>query len=171
MSIRSFHRAKLGLVALTLAALPLAGCSAGMSSFGDNKLQIAELAATEKHTPQSARDKARAHFRNNDFGYSAAYYKKLVELDPNDPEGYVGLSASYDRLSRFELADRVYAAMYKITGGTAQYYNNLGYSHMLRGNLKKALVNFQKAEKLAPDSVVVANNIMLLSDAVTAAQA
>lgn len=162
---------RFGVVAAALATLPLAGCSAGSSSFGNNKLQIAELAPTEAHTPDTALIKARSHFRNNDFGYAAAYYKKLVEMEPKNPEGYIGLSASYDRLARFDLSDRVYSAMFKITGGTAQYYNNLGYSHMLRGNLKGAFTNFRHAERLAPDSVVVANNIMLLSDAVNAARA
>lgn len=171
MTIRSIKLIRFGFVAAALATLPLAGCSAGSSAFGNNKLQVAELEATENHTPDTALIKARSHFRNNDFGYSAAYYKKLVELDPKNPEGYIGLSASYDRLSRFELSDRVYAAMFKITGSTAQYHNNLGYSHMLRGNLKGALTNFREAERLAPDSVVVANNIMLLSDAVNGTHA
>ena len=48
---------------------------------------------------------------------------------------------------------------------TAQYYNNLGYSYMLRGNLTQALINFRKAKALAPDSPVVANNMQMLSNA------
>ena len=65
---------------------------------------------------------------------------------PKDPEGYVGLGASYDRLGRFDLSDRVYASLYALSGGTAQYYNNVGYSYMLRGNLTAALTNFRKAK-------------------------
>ena len=49
----------------------------------------------------------------------------------------MGLGASYDRLGRFDLSDRVYATLYPISGRTAQYYNNLGYSYMLRGNLRR----------------------------------
>ena len=56
-------------------------------------------------------------------------------------------------------------ALFQITGGTAQYYNNVGYSYMLRGNLTAALTNFRKAEKLDPDNVVVANNIQILATA------
>ena len=79
--------------------------------------------------------------------------------------GYVGLGASYDRLGRFDLSDRVYETLYAMTGPTAQYYNNVGYSYMLRGNLTAALTNFRKASKLAPDNAVIANNLQILSNA------
>lgn len=157
-----------GFVAITMAALPLGGCTManfGASAFGNNKLQVADLDNKASYTANSALIEARGHFRNNDFGYSAAYYKRVVELAPNDPKGYVGLGASYDRLKRYDLSDRVYASLYKLSGGTAQYYNNLGYSYMLRGNLKAALKNFRKAMTLDPENVVIGNNVQLLADA------
>ena len=158
-------------MAIAILATPLAGCSSlvGSSSFGNNRLDVADIKDIGDYTAARAMSEAQAHFRNNDFGYSAALYKRVGELSPNDQRGYVGLSASYDRLGRFDLSDRVYASLYKLSGGTAQYYNNLGYSYMLRGNLRDAMVNFRKAKSIAPDSVVVANNIQLLQR--TAAQA
>ena len=92
-------------------------------------------------------------------------------LDPKNAEGYVGLSASYDRLGRFDLSDRVYASLYGITGATAQYYNNVGYSYMLRGNVNAALGNFKKARTLDPENLVVANNIQILQNAAAANKA
>ena len=86
-------------------------------------------------------------------------------------EAYVGLSASYDRLGRFDLSDRVYASLYGITGGSAQYYNNVGYSYMLRGNVTAALTNFKKARALDPENIVVANNIQILQNAAAANRA
>jgi Flp pilus assembly protein TadD len=74
-------------------------------------------------------------------------------------------------LRRFELSDRVYASLFKIIGGTAQYYNNVGYSYMLRGNLTAALTNFRKAQTLDPDNVVVANNIQILANAAAGSRA
>ena len=68
-------------------------------------------------------------------------------------------------MRRFDLSDRVYASLYKISGGTAQYYNNVGYSYMLRGNLTAALTNFRKAQKLDPDNAVIANNLQILANA------
>jgi Flp pilus assembly protein TadD len=173
MTRRFVRPLRFGLVALTLAVAPLYGCSAGNfgvggSSFGSNKLDAAEISNIGDYTAERALSEARAHFRNNDFGHSATLYKRFVELMPKDPQGYVGLSASYDRLRRFDLSDRVYEAMFKLTGGTVQYFNNVGYSYMLRGNLTAALTNFRKARAIAPDNMVVSNNIQILSNAVAA---
>jgi Flp pilus assembly protein TadD len=161
---------RIGIIAVGLAAM-LAGCSSalpGTSTFGNNKLAVADLPAVNESNSAAALLDGQQHFRNNDFGYSAAAYKKAVEFAPKDPSGYVGLGASYDRLGRFDLSDRVYATLYALQGPTAQYYNNLGYSYLLRGNLTLALTNFRKAKALAPNSLVVANNLQILSGAVKA---
>jgi Flp pilus assembly protein TadD len=163
---------KTGL-ALAIALPLLAGCSSmgSMSSFGGKQQQVAVLANIGDYTADSALAEAKSHFRSGDFGHSAALYKRVVELSPNNAEGYIGLSASYDRLRRFDLSDRVYMALFEITGGTAQYYNNVGYSYMLRGNVRAALTNFRKAQQLDPENVVVANNIQMLTNAVATSQA
>jgi Flp pilus assembly protein TadD len=159
------------LIVLGLAVAPLAACSAaGISSFGNNRLQVAEVNNIGTYTAESALVQARGHFRSNDFGHSAAFYKRVVELSPQTAEGYVGLGASYDRLRRFDLSDRVYASLFALSGGTAQYYNNVGYSQMLRGNLKDAMSNFRQAQKLAPDNVVIANNMQLVKQAAATAR-
>jgi Flp pilus assembly protein TadD len=161
------------LCAMALTAAVLSGCSslAGNSTFGKNKLTVAEISNIGDYTADRAMAEAKAHFRNNDFGYSAALYKRVVELSPKDPKGYVGLSASYDRLGRFDLSDRVYASLYQLSGGTAQYYNNVGYSYLLRGNMSAALTSFRKAQKLDPDNIVVANNIQLMQNTAAASRA
>ena len=176
MHRQSFRTLGFGLFAMASAVVPLAGCStmdfasadAGPSNFGASPTKIAsdaDLPDVGGIPADKALVDARAHFRNNDFGYSAALYKRVVQLTPGNPEGYVGLGASYDRLGRFDLSDRIYAALYSLTGGTAQYYNNLGYSYLLRGNLTTALSNFRRAKALDPQNVVVANNIAMLSGA------
>ena len=163
--VRSIGR---GLIAMAMIALPLVGCSStGMSTFGafgDSALQANELPNVASYDAAHALIDARAHFLINDFGYSAALYKRYVELTQNDPEGYVGLAASYDRLRRFDLADRAYASLYRLTGGTVQYYNNLGYSHMLRGDMAAALTNLRKANQLDPKNLTVANNLRMLAN-------
>ena len=106
-----------GLAALAFM-LALSGCSglAGVGSYGSNQLAATELPQIGDYTADKALSEARAHFRNSDYGYSAAYYKKFVELSPKNAEGYVGLGASYDRLGRFDLCDRVYETLYKLDG-------------------------------------------------------
>ena len=160
-------------LALAFALPLLAGCSSlgSTSSFGGKPQQVAELPNIGDYTADAALAEAKSHFRGGDYGHSAALYKRVVELSPKNAEGYIGLSASYDRLRRFDLSDRVYTALFEITGGTAQYYNNVGYSYMLRGNLSAALASFRKAEKLDPTNVVVANNIQILANAAAAGRA
>ncbi|MGV8833128.1 MAG: tetratricopeptide repeat protein [Devosia sp.] len=161
------------LIAVGLLTLALGGCATGnLSSFGgSSQARIPELTNAASYSADAALAEARSHFRNNDFGYSAALYKRLVELSPNDPQGYVGLSASYDRLGRFDLSDRVYASLYRISGGTAQYYNNVGYSYMLRGNVSAALASFRKASALDPNNVVIANNVQMLANSAASSRA
>ena len=150
-----------------MIALPLAGCSStGMDAFGafgDGPQQVAIVPNIGSYDAARALSEARGHFRDGDFGYSATLYKRYVELVPNDPEGYVGLAASYDRLRRFDLSDRVYAALLRLTGGTAQYYNNLGYSYLLRGDTATALTNLRKASALDPKNPVIANNLKMIA--------
>ncbi len=157
------------LLAISVIVLPLVGCSAtggdAFGAFGNGSLQAVDLPNVQSYDAARALSEARAHFRLSDFGYSAALYKRYAELTPNDPEGYVGLAASYDRLRRFDLSDRVYMALYRLTGGTAQYYNNLGYSYLLRGDTATALTNLRKANQLDPHNPVVANNLKMLANA------
>ncbi|AXS41614.1 tetratricopeptide repeat protein [Breoghania sp. L-A4] len=156
---------RLGLFAVAVAAL--SGCTTDITgsttTWGDARLAQTGPANLNAYTADRALVEARNHFRNNDFGYSAALYKRVVELSPDNQEGYVGLGASYDKLRRFDLSDRVYATLYNLSGATTQYYNNAGYSYMLRGDLKSALSNFRKAQKLDPENVVVTNNLKMLA--------
>ncbi|HTJ59183.1 MAG TPA: hypothetical protein VL418_16715 [Devosiaceae bacterium] len=158
-----------GAIAVAMAVLPLAGCTTmnlgGISTFGAAQAPAAELPGLANYTADQALAEARGHFANNDFGYSSALYKRVVELSPKDPEGYVGLAASYDRLGRFDLSDRVYASLFALSGGTAQYYNNVGYSNLLRGNASAALANFRKAQRLDPHNIVIADNLQMLANA------
>lgn len=174
MRLKTTNLVTCALLAAAIVSLPLAGCSS--STFGGTgangkQAQIADISDKGNLTADTALTEARNHFRNNNFGYSAAYYKKVAELQPQNPEAYVGLGASYDRLGRFDLSDRVYASLLKLTGATAQYYNNVGYSNMLRGNLASAYTNFRKASQLEPENTVIANNLQLLADAASATRA
>lgn len=162
----SFNLIKSGFVAVSMLAV--VGCSSinlGGSSFGRSQSEVANISDLENITSQGALIDARNHFKNNDFGYSAAFYKKAAELSPQNPEAYIGLAASYDQLGRFDLSDRVYVSLHRITGDTLQYHNNIGYSHMLRGDLSAALISFRKAAALDPENIVIANNLQLLADA------
>jgi Flp pilus assembly protein TadD len=77
-------------------------------------------------------------FYEGAFGLAQQYFQDAVERAPGDVTAWIGLAASYDRLGRFDLADRAYAAASKLEGETPRLLNNEGYSYMLRGDLKAA---------------------------------
>lgn len=155
--------------ALLICALPLlAACnSTGQSSFG-NKLTALELPSSVEEYPDSEVFKvAKVQFAEGNYGHAARYYERTVEVDPNNGEAWLGLAASYDRVRRFDLADRAYREAGRLVGDRAEYYNNIGYSYLLRGDVAKARVNFLKAHELDPASATINNNLDLLRDNVS----
>ena len=72
------------------------------------------------------------------FGLAEKHFRRAVELHPRDAEAWVGLAASYDRLKRFDLADRAYAQAAGIIGDTPELLNNKGFSYILRGDYVRA---------------------------------
>jgi tetratricopeptide (TPR) repeat protein len=103
------------------------------------------------------------HFRAQDYGLAERYFRRAVELAPRDSEAWLGLAASYDRLRRFDLADRAYSQLLKILGPTPEVLNNQGYSYMLRGDYRRAHQILRQAQAKAPDNPYVRNNLDLLA--------
>lgn len=109
--------------------------------------------------------RGKQEYRNNNFGMAERYFRRAAETHPRDAEAWLGLAASYDRLRRFDLADRAYAQAIRLHGATAEILNNQGYSYMLRGDFKNARVKLAAAQRLDPNNKFVANNLALLVDA------
>jgi Flp pilus assembly protein TadD len=103
------------------------------------------------------------HFNRGNYGLAERYFRDAVEKAPRDVTAWVGLAASYDRLARFDLADRAYASAIRLAGETTDILNNQGYSYMLRGDLVAARKKFLKAYEREPDNPMVINNLKLLN--------
>src|SRR5262249_22582545 len=48
------------------------------------------------------------HFNRGSFGLAAQYFEDAVTKAPRDATAWIGLAASYDRIGRFDMADRAY---------------------------------------------------------------
>ncbi len=103
------------------------------------------------------------HFNRGSYGLAERYFRDAVEKAPRDLTAWVGLAASYDRLARFDLADRAYASAIRLAGETTEILNNQGYSYMLRGDLVAARKKFLKAYEREPDNPMIVNNLKLLN--------
>jgi Flp pilus assembly protein TadD len=102
------------------------------------------------------------YFRAADFGLAERHFRRAVELHPRDLESWIGLAASYDRLRRFDLADRAYDQAMKIAGPTPEILNNIGYSFMLRGDYRRARETLLQAQAQDPGNPYIRNNLELL---------
>jgi Flp pilus assembly protein TadD len=103
-------------------------------------------------------------YRANNFGLAEKYFRRAAEHHPRDAEAWLGLAAAYDRLSRFDLADRAYNQAIGIVGPTAEILNNQGYSYMLRGDYKRARAKLAEAQRKDPRNKYVQNNLHLLAE-------
>ena len=105
------------------------------------------------------------YFRQGSYGLAERHFRKAVELHPQDAEAWVGLAAAYDRLRRFDLADRAYTNAIKLKGSTPEILNNQGFSYMLRGDYKRAREILLAAQAKDPASPYIKNNLVLLDQA------
>jgi len=103
------------------------------------------------------------HFNRGHYGIAERYFRDATEKAPKDPTAWIGLAAAYDRLARFDLADRAYVFAIRLVGETTEILNNQGYSYMLRGDLVNARRKFLKAYEREPGNPTIANNLQLLN--------
>ena len=106
------------------------------------------------------------HYREKNYGLAEQHFRRATEKLPRDGEAWLGLAASYDRLKRYELADRAYSQALTIYGPRPEVLNNIGYSFLLRGDLRKARAKFAEAQTRDPENPTIANNIALVDEAV-----
>lgn len=150
----------------TIAAfvtLAVAGCNKaeiGLEppSFSDNFI------GDEKHKKVKSTLKAQVAYTNGDYGNAEKHYRKAVEKDPKNAEAWLGLAATYDRLKRFDNANKAYDIVIKLVGFTPTVLNNLGYHYILRGNYATARRTLEAAEKKDPSNEFIQNNIRLLEN-------
>ena len=105
---------------------------------------------------------AKMHFRAAHYGLAEMHFRRVVEKTKDDLEAWLGLAASYDKLKRFDLADRAYTRAFALAGPIPELLNNRGYSYLLRGDLARASADLSAAAAADPDNESVRNNLGLL---------
>jgi len=164
LQVRHTGRAPKRIACAALLAASLAACSTPEASWQTTTAPlIQEPEATHFPSSEPYR-RGFEHFQRGDYGLAEQYFREAVEKTPKDVKAWIGLAASYDKLRRFDLADRAYENAIKLSGKTALILNNQGYSYLLRGNLKAARAAFQRALELDPGNPTLINNIKLLDN-------
>jgi tetratricopeptide (TPR) repeat protein len=104
------------------------------------------------------------HFRANNFGLAEKNFRSAVEKRPNDAEAWLGLAASYDRLRRYDLADRAYSQAIRLAGPTVEILNNQGFSYMMRGDYARARKKLEQALAKDPGNPYAQANMQVLQE-------
>jgi Flp pilus assembly protein TadD len=162
------------LVATAACVVWLAGCeSASQLSEETGSVGAATVASTDPLAPgaqvmgEDPKDDlslGKRHYKEQNYGLAEKHFRKAVEAQPRTAEAWIGLAASYDRLRRFDLADRAYEQAINLIGPTPELLNNQGFSYLLRGDYKLARKKLAAAQAKDPDSKYIQNNIDLLNE-------
>ena len=115
--------------------------------------------------PNDDLQRGKRYFRANSFGLAEKSFRAAVQSHPRDAEAWVGLAATYDRLHRFDLADRAYAQAIRLIGPTVEILNDQGFSYMLRGDYARANEKLERAQAKDPANPYVQANLQLLHEA------
>ncbi|GJE60027.1 hypothetical protein MPOCJGCO_2136 [Methylobacterium trifolii] len=139
----------------------MSGCQTGGNT---DPVQVADPPAFETGilTSNEANRLGRQQLAAGNYGMAERHFRDAVEHNQDDGPSWIGLAAAYDNLGRFELADRAYGQAIRIQGETLSILNNRGYSLLLRGDKRRALVQFDRALALDPTNPVIRNNVLLL---------
>jgi Flp pilus assembly protein TadD len=114
--------------------------------------------------PKDDLNLGKRYYRENSFGLAEQHFRRAVEKGPNSVEAWIGLAASYDKLKRFDLADRAYAQALRLAGPTPEILNNQGYSYLLRGDRRRARATLLQAQTKDPHNPYIQNNLNLLDE-------
>jgi hypothetical protein len=114
--------------------------------------------------PNDDLQRGKRFFRANNFGNAEKSFRAAVEKHSTDAEAWVGLAASYDRLHRFDLADRAYQQAIRIIGRTPEVLNDQGFSYILRGDYSRAQRTLVEAQKKDPGNPHIQANLQLLEE-------
>ncbi len=162
------------ITSLLAVGIVLAGCQSAafddVAAFGDSAKTLEDDSAVAFYKNDELITKGKLQFKEKNYGKSYAIYKRAVAVFPQDPAAWLGFAASADMIARFDTADRAYVQLAEMIGNTPVYYNNLGYSHLLRGDLPKARRYFLKAYELDPANETTATNLELMKNSVKFAQ-
>lgn len=141
-----------------LFAAPLAGALLGCVPMPELRpvLVQGETAAPDQVEDDYAAGKR--HLAVNELGLAIGRFRAAVARDPSDVAALNALAACYDRLGRFDLADRYYHQALALAPDDAQSLNNSGLSQLLRGRAHQAVALLDRARLAAPEDATVRAN-------------
>lgn len=153
------------LIATGTACVLLASCTTSQL-FPNTKKILPELVVPYT-VPKVAETEvvkvARQRFVDKNYPAALLYYEEALKLYPDNEKLLLAYAASADMSGKFSLSEKAYRQYARYFGKNFHYFNNYGYSMILRGDYQKAQKYLIEASRLYPSSIVVRNNLTLLN--------
>lgn len=154
-----------GLAAILLTAV-LSGC-AWLQGGAQTRLDGADAAPI-----QGQYEMGKTYLALGQNGLALAAFRQSLRENPDSVRALNAVAACYDRMLRFDLADRYYERALALDPQSAETLNNVGYSYYRRSQegygheyLASAKLYLERARDIAADNSVVAQNIARVSTA------
>jgi hypothetical protein len=128
----------------------------------------ASIEGISAEAPADAYASGKSHLSAGRLGLAVADFQRALNEQGPSVDRLNALGATYDRLSRFDLADRAYRQALALDPDSPQTLNNIGYSYMLRGRPDLASAYLAKAQSVAKADPVIGANLALAGEALNA---
>jgi len=151
-----------------VVAMSVSGCA-----WSDGVLSPAQP-GTETQQPADQYGAGKAYFAQGQYGFALESFRAALRQSPDSTRNLNAVAACYDRMLRFDLADRYYEQALALDPNSIQALNNLGYSNFRRYEegyggeyLASAKDYLDRARSLAQDNPIIADNIARVEAALT----
>lgn len=142
--------------ALLGAALAVSGC-AGISGAVRPAMTI-DGQEVDFNDPV---ERGRGLVATGQYGLAVDTLSEVVHDDPRNVRALNLLAVTYAQLKRYDLADRYHQQALAVDPNSVAALNNLGYSHLMRGNAAQAIGLLERAAAVGKGEPVVAANLAL----------
>lgn len=164
------------ITGLLIGLITISGCTTGNTK---NTANAATMAALATHASSAPLDSKKTRpptdlqtiegdeaFAVKDYEQALNSYKIAIKGSPSQPNAWFGVAAAADMLGQFDISDLAYQHLKTTHQKSSRYLNNLGYSHMLRGDLLIAREYFLKVFELDPNNEEAQSNLDMLKHVV-----
>lgn len=170
-------RRVVGVMLTTGLISGLAGCalndtqhSAEATLYGKPQISAMPLLVRGDGTSEGRYALGKYYYFQDRLDKAGAAFEDSLRLDPSNIDAMNGLASVYDRLGKFDVAEKIYRAVLKIQPDAAYVWANLGYSLILRGDKTAAVYPLQQAVRIDPANTVARNYLASLGAETKVAQ-
>lgn len=143
-----------------IAGIVLSGCVRAPQSEVGPEMSTAAVVITDHYK------EGRVNFTSGRYGLAAKAFHTSLLLEGRRADTYNALGATYDKLSRFDLAQRYYKSALDLDPSSPTTLNNFGYSLFLQGKHLEAVHFFERARRHDGKSAVIQSNLRLAMQSV-----